>query len=116
MTWFTRLVVGVRDQRFPDLEEFGPLVSLAFEIKTLVISERFYLQKDYGDRVPQSRTTVTKLNVYLVAYSSLYSVSLESEKGRLPLSWRLLSFRDRSSSVLIRRKACWFSILKIVLY
>jgi len=62
----------------------------------MIMSECFYLQKDYRDRVPQSRTTVTKLNVYLVAYLSLYSVSLESEKGRLPLSWRLLSFKAKA--------------------
>ena len=48
MTWFTRLVEGVRNQRFPDLEEFGPLVSLAFEIKTSVMSERFIYKRIMG--------------------------------------------------------------------
>ncbi len=54
------------------------------EIKIKDLSILLY---KYGDRVPQSRTTALNMNVISMGGSSFYRSPMQSEKGRLPLSY-----------------------------
>ena len=75
----------------------------------------YFIYKGYRDRVPQSRTTVIKLNVSTLEGSSLYSGPLEREGAcyRQAGGWFPMKEAFFNPS---EEKAGWFSILMFVLY